>query len=1561
MVLRQASSSGGAVGGLLGSSWPVVALAGGGGLVAVAVLASSSGSDSDNSGSDNGGSNNGDDGDAMPSPTPSSSGNGNGNGNDDGAGAVPNAAPTVVTTGAMAALDELVAKEGASASWTVSDWFTDADADDTLTFTATLQKTSDATAMALAAGDWLVLEARTGALTIAAGATDNAEVGVYTLTLVASDGTASATHMASLTIVEDPTNNGNGGDAMLNAAPTVVATGATPAPTMLTAEEGAAASWDVSDWFTDANAGDVLTFAATLQKTSDATAMALAAVDWLGLEARTGALTIASGATDDAEVGVYTLAVTASDGMASTPHMVTLTIVNDPADGVTPEPDPGSNNGNSAPTLTDAAPTATKPLTVDEGAVESWTLADWFSDPDAGDVLTFTGAGFPTWLSFDSAMQELRIASGATDDTQVGSHSFTITASDSRNATVVLTATLAVEDVNETPVVVTEGTAMAPTATVTATEGDSAQNQSLTVSGWFSDPDTGDQLTFALGSAAADSRVSDSRVSIWATFDSATGVLALAFDETDDPDVGNHALEVVATDSEGLSATHTLNLVVENVPEAPRVVTASTPALLGALAEGMAASWDVSNWFTDPDLAAPGAVDALTYTGMVLQGSGDSQTEAPLPDWLELDGTTGALTIGMGATDDADVGTHTVAVEATDQTGGAASHTTTLKITDIAHEPSFVGTLSNRIAPAAGGSLSLDLAELFTDTMLADGSLAPANGLTFEVSDSIPDAAAENIVSAALTEGSMLVLTPGVGAGTDGVFQGRETIAITAVDGDDGRATVSFVVTTRAHVSSVRELASDHGFLIRGDMAEDELGASVSGAGDINGDGLADLIVGAYAGDDGGTNAGEAYILYGKAGTDGTQFGIPETTEARRQLIDTEELAPADGFVLQGHVAGDWLGRSVAGAGDINGDGLDDLIIGADGSDGGGSGAGAAYIVYGKAAAEGTQDGTQFGTKVEKRQVLDTTNLGPAAGFIVQGDAGNDALGVSVAGAGDVNGDGLNDLIIGAIGSNDGGSMAGAAYIVYGKTDTGGTQFGEEINGRQILDTTGLMQADGFKIQGDVINDQLGVSVSGAGDINGDGVGDLIIGADRGQDRGVWAGEAYIIYGKTGTSRQAVDTTNLAPADGFIIQGDETDNALAEGQTLPGDQLGFSVAGAGDVNGDGLDDLIVGAPRGDDGTPTPGHSDSGEAYIIYGKAGTNGLQFGTAEAGGAMRQTLDTSLLAPADGFILQGHDIGDQVGHSVAAAGDINGDGLADLIAGALFDNNRSETFAGGAYIIYGKAGTNGTQFGMAVRLAADGTTTLTDGTTPADSVVRQVLDATSLAPTDGFLIQGDTQESWFGASVSGAGDVNGDGFDDLIVGASQGDNLGEEAGEAYVIYGGAHFGEIIAHGQTLAAAASMPSLLGEAGDDRLLAHADTEVLYGGAGDDTLVLADTSFRRIDGGSGADTLELEAGLTLDLTAATVQSKIRGVEAVSLGTSATVTLDLETVYALTRTHDNAGALTEKGDLLFRLEGSGMVVLSDTADWVLQQADAEGEADLYVQDNALLLIDDGLYTP
>ena len=417
----------------------------------------------------------------------------------------------------------------------------------------------------------------------------------------------------------------------------------------------------------------------------------------------------------------------------------------------------------------------------------------------------------------------------------------------------------------------------------------------------------------------------------------------------------------------------------------------------------------------------------------------------------------------------------------------------------------------------------------------------------------------------------------------------------------------------------------------------------------------------------------------------------------------------------------------------------------------------------------------------------------------------------------------------------------------------------------------------------------------------------------------MYYGEAYIVYGKAGTQfgmamndRQILDIKNLAPADGFILRGDAHN-----------DRLGRSVAGVGDINGDGIDDLIAGAHEGDDGG-----SSAGEAYIVYGKAG-NGTQFGTmvtttlADGMTIMPQLLDTTNLDPDEGFIIQGDGPADLLGMSVAGAGDVNGDGLADLIVGAYQAANTGGGDAGEAYILYGKAGTDGTQFGTKVGN-------------------RQVLDTTDFLPTDGFILQGEAALDLLGQSVSGAGDIDGDGFDDLIAGAHWNSDGGNRAGTSYIVYGGAHLGEVVSHDQTLVgmavpeltgdetpaeeeAIARMAFLHGGAGDDRLEAHADTTVLYGGAGDDTLELVDWSFRRVDGGSGNDTLVLGSGVELDFTLATVRGKVRGIETLSLSDgTAMVTLDQATVFALVESRDNGGDHTAAGEAFLRIAGSsGMV--------------------------------------
>jgi hypothetical protein len=196
-------------------------------------------------------------------------------------------------------------------------------------------------------------------------------------------------------------------------------------------------------------------------------------------------------------------------------------------------------------------------------------------------------------------------------------------------------------------------------------------------------------------------------------------------------------------------------------------------------------------------------------------------------------------------------------------------------------------------------------------------------------------------------------------------------------------------------------LDGTNGFRLDGVAASDYSGRSVSSAGDVNGDGYDDLIVGSSA-DPNGNYSGSSYVVFGGAADMGA-------------TVNLSTLDGTNGFRLDGEAAGDRSGYSVSSAGDVNGDGYDDLIIGADGTDNNGTDSGSSYVVFGVAAGMGA--------------TVNLSSLDGTTGIRLDGETGVD----TVSSAGDINGDGYDDLIIGTPYTDINGNNSGSSYVVYGK------------------------------------------------------------------------------------------------------------------------------------------------------------------------------------------------------------------------------------------------------------------------------------------------------------------------------------------------------------------------------------------------------------------------------------------------------------------------------------------------------------------------------------------------
>ena len=834
---------------------------------------------------------------------------------------------------------------------------------------------------------------------------------------------------------------------------------------------------------------------------------------------------------------------------------------------------------------------------------------------------------------------------------------------------------------------------------------------------------------------------------------------------------------------------------------------------------------------TGAPLAPTVTDDVLEYTGPIAD-SGLTNDATPTISGTTLAGAT--VTIYDGATT---LGTVTA------NSAGAWSYTTST-LTNGSHSISYtIKDASGNTGPSSLVSrFTVDTAKP-TATLVSAGALESTGNVTvnssetgtaYLVSTSISVASLANITDAADNKWNSVSITTAktnTSLNLTGLANGSYQLYTIDAAGNLSVANGNVTVFTTAKLSAIAD--GTGGFVINGQGASDQSGYSVSSAGDLNGDGYGDLIVGANLSDPGATvrtNAGRSYVVFGSSAP---------------AAINLSSIANGTGgFVINGQGASDQSGCSVSLAGDLNGDGLSDLIVGAYLSDPGTTArtnAGRSYVVFGKTGATAA---------VELSAIANGTG-----GFVINGQCASDQSGYSVSSAGDVNGDGYGDLIVGAYLSDPGATVrtdAGRSYVIFGSSAPAAIELSSIANG------TG-----GFVINGQCASDQSGYSVSAAGDVNGDGYGDLIVGANLSDPTaGASAGRSYVIFGSSAPA--TIELSSIAKGTGgFVINGQ-----------CASDQSGYSVSAAGDVNGDGLADLIVGAHLSD---PTTG-TIAGRSYVIFGKGNTTAVDLSTI-AGGT------------TGGFVINGQCASDQSGFSVSSAGDVNGDGLADLIVGANLADPTAGASAGRSYVIFGKTGFS------AVQLSA-----------VANSV-------------DGFVINGQGGSDQSGFSVSAAGDVNGDGLADLIVGAPFADPTGgTDAGKSYVIFGstsgafgqsavdwlGASANETWTGSDTIAQTA-----VGGAGNDTLISKGSADVLYGGAGNDIFVIdsgmvaaLQSSFgsggntsqlARIDGGTGFDALRLSGGASLDLTKIANQaagapgcvSRISSIETIDLTTDATV--------------------------------------------------------------------------
>ncbi|MXP27181.1 hypothetical protein GRI39_14220 [Altererythrobacter indicus] len=1117
--------------------------------------------------------------------------------------------------------------------------------------------------------------------------------------------------------------------------------------------------------------------------------------------------------------------------------------------------DGGGGEDNSAPRFTSGASAS-----VEEGTSLAYQATATDSD---GDTIRYSLSGTDAALfNIDASSGRVTFKSAPdydnpSDDGRDNVYNVIVTASDGKVSTN-RTVSITVKEVSDSGG--GGNTNHAPQITSGASS-DVLEGATLAYQAAASDSD-GDSITYSISGKDA----------ALFTINSTTGLVSFKsppdFDAPDD-DGANNVYDIIVTASDGSLSTQravaiTVNEEGSNVNNAPTFTSEAS----FSINENLQAVGTVSATDIDGDTITYSIASGLDGSKFTINSSSGELTFISAPDFEAPTDSNAdnVYQVIVTASDGTSSTNQTIDVEVLDQSENAAPVFDTPDVIYVPEGKRDAFTLE--ATDADGDTLQYSIPSGPDST--AFGVFADTGKVTFSTS---PDY--ENPDD----------------ANADGTYE----ITIQVTDGTNVTSKDITVILTDepdqlARVFDVKDLFPASGYVVVGPTEDGRMGDSVSIAGDVNGDGYDDYIIGSMNANDA---AGAAYVVFGDADP------LGELDAAGRRVFSISDLDTAHGFLIQPVAGNGQLGRSVSGVGDINGDGYDDIIVGASSVN---TLQGEAYVIFGSASPIGNTVGSQ--------QVVDAATLPAATGFVIQGDNDYDSLGSTASAAGDFNGDGIDDLIVSASAGDDGGENAGEAYIIFGST----SGFGQDVDGRQVIDVTNLTPSEGVIIQGAVKGDTLGTS-SAIGDINNDGYDDIIVGAQNNDDFDTSAGAAYVIFGRAGspgavdaTSRQVLSAANLSSGDGFIIYGE-----------FGGDKFGRSVSGGADLNGDGYNDIVVSTTSND-----VGGDNAGMVYVIYGSA----TGFGSSNGQGS--NVVDLSTLQSSEGFIIQGADNGNSTGRALSMAGDLNGDGYGDLLIGS-----RTTAGQGRAYVIFGSA----------------------DGIGSDDGNGRQLLDLASMGEDAGFIIATSNDQDFLSDAVSAGGDINGDGYDDLIIAATGNDEGVSEGGAVYIFYGAADLGPYAPQSSlTLTGTSDGDRLIGGNSDDTISGEGGADVVYGGAGHDTLSVGDLDFIRIDGGSGRDSINFDAvSGNIDLTTL-LGERLQSVEIIDLSGSNnnSLTVNAHNVMSIgTEFINGKHALFVTGD-------SGDSLIADGFSAAGTYSDGGVTYNQYESGNTILLVDQDINT-